>query len=271
MFSFRNSVTTDPKGTYATRIGDLVKSYGGKKVAVIGQSSASSTTFVEQSEKAINSAGLKVVYKTTALTPADRDFTAVAEKIKESGADSVLTGMDLIQNAALNQALTQANYPLKVVIFPGGYDKRAAGIPGMEGVIFSIEFKPFEENPPAFVDYEKWMKQELPDQPYLGQIPYIGWLSADTFIEGLKAAGLECPTRAAFIKNLRKVKGYDANGAFEPVDFAKVFGNPLLCAFYVQVVDGAFVPQFDGKPFCTKAIVTKGKLKKLTPADIKGA
>jgi len=271
MFSFRNSVTTDPEGTYATRIGDLVKSYGGKKVAVIGQSSASSTTFVEQSEKAINSAGLKVVYKTTALTPADRDFTAVAEKIKESGADSVLTGMDLIQNAALNQALTQANYPLKVVIFPGGYDKRAAGIPGMEGVIFSIEFKPFEENPPAFVDYEKWMKQELPDQPYLGQIPYIGWLSADTFIEGLKAAGLECPTRAAFIKNLRKVKGYDANGAFEPVDFAKVFGNPLLCAFYVQVVDGAFVPQFDGKPFCTKAIVTKGKLKKLTPADIKGA
>ena len=271
MFSFRNSVTTDPENVYATRLGDVVKSYGGKKVAVVGQSSASSSTFVNQSEKSMKSAGLKVVYKTTALTPSDRDFTAVAEKIKESGADSVVTGMDLVQNAALNQALNQANYPLKVVIFPGGYDKRAVGIEGMEGVVFSVEFKPFEENPPAFIDYEKWMKQELPDKPYLGQVPYIGWLSAETFIEGIKAAGVECPTRAAFIKNLRKEKGYDANGAFEPVDFAKVFGNPLLCAFYVKVENGAFVPQFEGKPFCTKAIVTNGKVKNLTPADIKGA
>ena len=161
MFSFRNSVTTDPENIYATRLGDVVKSYGGKKVAVVGQSSASSSTFVAQSEKSMKSAGLKVVYKTTALTPSDRDFTAVAEKIKESGADSVVTGMDLVQNAALNQALNQANYPLKVVIFPGGYDKRAVGIEGMEGVVFSVEFKPFEENPPAFIDYEKWMKQEL--------------------------------------------------------------------------------------------------------------
>ena len=100
-----------------------------------------------------------------------------------------------------------------------------------------------------------------------GQIPYIGWLAADAFVEGVKAAGVSCPTREAFITNLRLEKDYDANGAFTPVDFTKIFGRPFYCTFYVQVENGAFVPQFDGEPFCTKAVIENGKLKKLTKAQ----
>jgi branched-chain amino acid transport system substrate-binding protein len=212
---------------------------------------------------------MKVVYKTVDLTPADRDFTAVAQKIKESGADAVYSGMDFLQNAALNQALTQAGVTPKVVVFPGGYSKAALGIPGLDGVYFSIEFKPFEDNPPAFLEYQKWMTQEVPDTQLFSQVPYVGWLSAEAFIEGIKAAGVDCPTRKAFIKNLRKEKGYTGNGAFEPVDFAKTFGKPILCVFYVRVQGGAFVPQFGGKPICPRALIKDGKLTALTPADLK--
>jgi ABC-type branched-subunit amino acid transport system substrate-binding protein len=272
MFGWRNSNAPDPATLFTTRNADGIKKLGGTKVALVGSNAGSSATFIEQVDTAVSKTkGLKVVYKTTDLSAGDRDFTAVAQKIKESGADAVYTGMDFVQNAALSQALTQAGVTPKAVVFPGGYDKRGLSLPGLEGVYFSVEFKPFELNAPAFQEYEKWMTQTAPDKPYYGQVPYVGWLSAEAFIEGIKAAGVDCPTRKAFIKNLRKVKGYDANGAFEPVDFAKTFGQPTLCTYYVRVQNGAFVPQFDGKPLCPKALIRDGKLEKLTPADTKNS
>ena len=70
------------------------------------------------------------------------------------------------------------------------------------------------------------------------------------FIQGLKEAGLNCPTREAFIANLRLVDDYDGGGAFDPVDISEGFGDEFLCVYYVQVENGAFVPQFDGEAFC---------------------
>lgn len=269
MFGWRNANVPDPSTEFTTRNADLVQSFGAKKIALVGTSAASSAIFISQLEQAMKARGVKIVYKTADITAADRDFTAVAQKIKEAGADSVYTGMDLLQNAALNQALGQAGVELKIVVFPGGYDSRAAAVPGMEGAIFSIEFAPFENDPPAFAEYEKWMTSTVPDAPSYGQVPYIGWLSAETFIEGIKAAGADCPTRKAFIKNLRKEKNWTANGAFHPVDFAKVFGKPILCVYYVQVENAAFTPLFDGEPFCPKALLTDGKVKNLTAKQIK--
>ncbi len=269
MFGWRNANVVDPAKTFTTRNADLVKTFGAKKIALIGTSTASSAIFIKQLETAMTAGKVKVVYKTSDITAADRDFTAVAEKIKEAGADSVYTGMDLLQNAALNAALTQAGVTPKIVVFPGGYDSRVLTIPGMEGVVFSIEFIPFGDNPPAFAEYAKWMQSELPDAAYEGQVPYIGWLSAEVFIEGIKAAGVDCPTRAAFIKNLRKEKNYTGGGAFHPVDFAKVFNKPILCVYYVQVENAAFKTLFDGEPFCPKGLLVDGKFKKLTAKQIK--
>jgi len=271
MFGWRNSNAPDPTRVFTTRNADVVKKLGGTKIALIGLNSAPSATFIEQLNTAMKKGGVKVVYKTNELTPADRDFTGVAQKIKDSGADSVYTGMDFVQNAALNGALVQAGVKPKVIIFPGGYDKRGLAIPGIEGAVFSLEEKPFELNPPSFTEYKKWMQSELPDAHFEGIIPYNGWLSAEAFIEGIKAAGIECPTRKAFIKNLRKEKGYTANGAFDPVDFAKVFGKPILCVYFVQVQNGAFVPLFNSKAVCPKALIVDGKLKPLTPADTKNS
>ncbi|MCJ7671987.1 MAG: ABC transporter substrate-binding protein [Acidimicrobiia bacterium] len=271
MFGWRNSNVEDPSKTFTTRNADVVKTLGGTKIALVGSNAASSATFIGQLDTAMKKGGVKVVYKTNELTPADRDFTGIAQKIKDSGADSVYTGLDLVQNAALNAALEQAGAKPKVIVFPGGYDRRVLTIPGIEDAVFSIEFKPFELNPPAFAEYQKWMQSELPDANFAGQVPYIGWLSAEAFIEGLKAAGKDCPTRKAFITKLRKEKGYDANGAFDPVDFAKVFGKPILCVYYVQVKNGAFVPLFNSKAVCPKALIVDGKLKPLTPAQTKNS
>ena len=57
------------------------------------------------------------------------------------------------------------------------------------------------------------------------------------FIQGLKEAGLNCPTREAFISNLRLVDDYDGGGAFDPVDISEGFGDEFLCVYYVQVAE----------------------------------
>jgi hypothetical protein len=77
----------------------------------------------------------------------------------------------------------------------------------------------------------------------------IGWLSADAFIRGLREAGASCPTRHAFIAQLRKVKDYTADGLLPPTDFGALFGKMPLCFFYVQVHDSHFEP-VGSKPYC---------------------
>jgi len=269
MFGWRNSQPSDAGGTFTTRQADFLKELGVTKVAVIGVNLQASAVFAEQVGKAVDKTkGMETVFLTTDLTASDREFTGIVEQIRQSGADGLYTGMDFLQNTALNAALAQAGVELKATVFPGGYDTRTLGIDGIDGVYFGVEFKPFELDPPAFAEYADYMQQA--DKHYEGQIPYIGWLSADAFIQGLKEAGRSCPTREGFITNLRLLEGYDANGAFLPVDFAEIYGRPFYCVYYVQVVDGAFVPQFDGDPFCATRVINDGKAKKLKPAQLRG-
>jgi hypothetical protein len=44
-----------------------------------------------------------------------------------------------------------------------------------------------------------------------------------------------------------------------------VFGKPFLCVYYVHVENKQFVPQFDGKPFCAKQLITDNKITKVVP------
>ncbi|HEV2309644.1 MAG TPA: ABC transporter substrate-binding protein [Acidimicrobiia bacterium] len=268
MFSWRNSVAPDANAnTFTTQNVDFLKAKGATKLALVGANTSNSAGFVNQIAESIKVAdpAIKVVYQTTSVAVGQMDFTAEAQKIKDSGADALITGMDFLQNVGLSAALVQDNYPLKVTVYPGGYDSRIASLPGINGVYFGLEVIPFELNPPAFLNYKTQMQKE--GKYYQGEIPYIGWLSADTFIEGLKAAGLSCPTRTGFVTNLRLEKNWTAHGAFAPIDFTTIFGRPFYCVYYVQVENGTFVPQFGGKPFCASGVIHNGKLTKLTPAQ----
>jgi branched-chain amino acid transport system substrate-binding protein len=254
MFTFRSPPAADPAHDYSTRNADLIKKLGGTKIALIGGINQSSATYIKQVGEAIAAVpGLKVVYTTNDVQPGNTQFTAIVQRIKESGADTVFTGVDFLQNAALSDQLKQAGVTPKLTLFPGGYDPRVTGLPGVEGAIFGIEFKPFELNTPSFQAFDK----ATPASVVRNQVSYIGWLSGELFIEGVKAAGINCPTQKAFINNLRMEKGYTANGAFDPVDFANEFGKQFQCVYYVQVENKKFVPLFDGKRFCGKPLTLK--------------
>jgi len=266
MFSWRNSQPPDPTKEFTSRNADVMKKLGAKKIAVIGTNVASGAVFLNQVEQAVKKTkGLEMVYKTTDVTPEQQDFTGIAAQVKEKGADGVYTALAGLQANALSQALKQAGVELKAIVFPGGYDDRILGLPGYDGAYFGTEFKPLEVGSPGLTKYEEAMKAAgfEPERFFALQ----GYFGADAFVEGIKAAGVNCPTRKAFINNLRLQKGYDAGGAFIPVDRAESFGRIFYCVYYVQVQNKQFVPVFDGEPFCAKQLFKDGKVRKLKAAE----
>jgi branched-chain amino acid transport system substrate-binding protein len=271
-FGFQNANTKDIKTEFTSRNADVIKALGGTKLAIVGSNAANSVIFTEQVKSAANKTkGLKTVYLNHDIPVGTTEFGSIADQIKQSGADSLYTALDNTSNTPLMAALKQAGVTLKPVIFPGGYDPRILKLPTYDDVYFGIEFKPFEVTPswPGLDDFKKWLGSESPNAP-LSQISAVGWLSAETLIEGIKAAGVNCPTRKAFINNLRLEKGYTGDGFFDDpettIDFAKVYGHPFDCVYYVHVENQQFVPQFNGKPFCAKLHITDNKITKLVPS-----
>jgi ABC-type branched-subunit amino acid transport system substrate-binding protein len=250
MFTFRLPTAADPAHVYNDRDATIMKSQGVTKVALIGGGNAQSVDFLTRNKHAFKAVGLPVVYDNEAVPAGTSDFTAEAQRIKESGADGLLTGMDFIPNTSLSSQLSKDSVTMKELQFPGGYDTRVLALPGMEGAFFGLEFKPFELNPPAYQAFNTAM----PSGAVRNQVSYIGWLSGEITMQGIKDAGVSCPTRKAFIANLRLEHAYTGAGAFDPVDLEKGFGNEFACAYYVKVVNQKFVPQFGGKRQCGKPI-----------------
>lgn len=261
MFSW-NSVAQDVAGSYTTRTVDWIKQAGGRNVALVGTNQANSARVILQTEDAIKrTKGMKMVFKTVDVPTGSTEFGAIAQQIKDAGADSVYTGMDTSANLALSTALKQAGANVKVLVFPGGYSPQIVAAPALQNGYFGIEFKPFETTPPVpgYVEFDKY----LPQGVVRSQVTAVGWLIGDLLVEGIKAAGVNCPTRDGLITNLRLVKDYTANGFFDPPkNFIAMWNTPFPCAFYVQVVNNAFVVQNDQKPFCAKQVITNNKINK---------
>ena len=271
-FGMQNANTKNIKTEFTSRNADVIKALGGTKLAIVGSNAANSVIFTEQVKSAANKTkGLKTVYINHDIPVGTTEFGSIADQIKQSGADSLYTALDNTGNTPLMAALKQANVKLKPIIFPGGYDPRVLGLPTYDDVYFGIEFKPFEVTPEwhGLTEFKKWLTQEAPNAP-LSQISAVGWLSAEAMIQGIKEAGVSCPTRKAFINNLRLLKGYTGDGFFDDpqttIDFAKVYGRPFTCVYYVHVENKQFVPQFNGKPFCAKQLITDNKITKVVPS-----
>jgi branched-chain amino acid transport system substrate-binding protein len=270
MFSWRNTQPANPAKEFTSRNADVMKALGAKKVALVGSNIGASATFMDQIGTAVErTKGLELVYKTTDVTADQQDFTGIAAAIKDADADGVYTGLAGLQANNLSQALKQAGIELKAIVFPGGYDSRVTGLAGYEGAYMGTEFKPISV---GIEDGSPGVQQYVDDVEAAGKEPVNffqiqGYFAADTFVEGIKAAGVGCPTRKAFINNLRLVKDYDAGGSYIPVDYAEIFGRIFYCVYYVQVVNQEFVPVFDGEPFCAKRLFKGNKVKKLSKAD----
>ena len=117
----------------------------------------------------------------------------------------------------------------------------------LEGASFSISYLPLSEQTEGqqvmLGALEQYSDAAVVDG-LADDFVTIGWLIGEAFIEGLSVAG-DCPTREAFITNLRGVTDYDANGMLDPpIDYSTALGTPfLLCTHFVTVENGEFVSE----------------------------
>jgi branched-chain amino acid transport system substrate-binding protein len=250
MFGYRHSTSPKPEGEAVTRSAQFVKDHGGKRVAVVAGGAAASINVANQFADAVRALGMKVGYKSTDVPLGSVDWGTYVQGIIDGRADTLYTGLAPVDSASLAKAAKAAGVTLKVLLLPAGYDDRFAATygPDLEGAYIAVDWRPYELHVPAHDRFKTNLTAVAPDE-FPSQLAMVGWLSADTFIRGLGAAGASCPRRDAFIRNLRGVKDYTADGLVPPTDFAAEFGRMPLCFFYVQLHDSHFVP-VDDEPFC---------------------
>jgi len=250
MFGYRHSTSPKPKGEAVTRSAQFLKNSGGRRVAVVAGGAAASINVANQFAEAAEALGMTVGYKTTDVPLGATDWTVQVRGMIEAKVDSLYTGLAGVDSATLVGAARAADVPLKVVLLPAGYDDRFAAAFGadLEGAYIAIDWRPYELHVPAHDEFKTHLAAVAPDE-FPSQLAMVGWLSADTFIRGLREAGATCPTRKAFVANLRQVEDYTADGLLPPTDFEEVFGKMPLCFYYVQLRDSSFVP-VGRKPFC---------------------
>ena len=250
MFGYRYSTSPKPEGEAVTRSAQFVKDHGAHRVAVVAGGAPASINVANQFADAAQVLGMTVGYKTTDVPLGTIDWSVQVRRIVDAGVDSLYTGLAPVDSAALVKAAKAAGASFKVVLLPAGYDDRfaAAYSADLEGAYFAVDWRPFELHVAAHDVFKANLEAVDPGE-FPGQLAMVGWLSADLFIRGLREANPLCPTRSAFIANLRKVKNYTANGLLPSTDFAALFGKMPLCFFYVQLRASHFVPVGD-KPFC---------------------
>jgi branched-chain amino acid transport system substrate-binding protein len=255
MFGYSGSNSPEPTAT--TTGGEFLRDQGVEKLAILGYAQTSAQAAAEGMQTSFEAAGGEVVFNSTDAPYANTEWTAEAEEVAASGADGLYLPI-ITQNAlAAASAVRQAGGDMKVILFPAGYSPTTLEQAGdaAEGVYFSTDLVPFEEQLPAHQELLDALEQYSPDTPPAQEVEQ-GWAIGDLLIRGIQEAGEECPTREAFIENLRQVTDFDADGLLNPaVDFEASFGQPYgLCFHYVKVEGGQFVPVTEGEAFCGEVI-----------------
>jgi branched-chain amino acid transport system substrate-binding protein len=274
-FGFQNANAKDIASNYTTRNAVVVDKLGGKKVALVAGNTGNSAIFIEQIADAIKrfGKGMTVAYKTSDIPVGNTEWGSYAQQIKDSGADTMYTGLSPTDNIGLVTAMKQAGTSVKNIVLSAGYDPRLTSLAALDGTTVGIEFKPLETTPApkGIADFKTAMAQYKPSAP-VNQSAAVGWLSANTLIEGIKAAGVNCPTQKGFINNLRLVKDYTADGFFDPIDFQQVFNKPFQCVYYVKLdaTAKAYTPLFNGEKVCGD-IIKNNKLVAPTATTVPAA
>jgi ABC-type branched-subunit amino acid transport system substrate-binding protein len=175
--------------------------------------------------------------------------------------DLITTCMD--SNAVLNIAREAKQQGLNAPQYlPQAYDQKFMQANGQffEGSYVLTFFTPFEvkQKPNGLKNYLKWMdKTGGPKNEH----SLSGWINADLFYQGLKAAGPDF-TRQKIVDAINQMTNYTADGLLGGIDWTRQHtGDPQLdCTVLSKVHNNKFVPAFGqpGKPFvCYEANAAK--------------
>ncbi|MEX0665886.1 MAG: ABC transporter substrate-binding protein [Acidimicrobiia bacterium] len=178
------------------------------------------------------------------------DFSAQVAQMVEAEVDYVVACIDFngiinLRKEMLRQGMEAA------MLLPNAYEHEtiAENQEFLNGLYVATLFAPLETKPalPAVKLFKKYMKKTGGD---ITENAIVGWINADLFVTGLKAAG-EDFTRESVIDAINEITDYTANGFLPPVDWTTAHEDDADCMALLKIVNGKFKPVVGekGKPF----------------------
>jgi ABC-type branched-subunit amino acid transport system substrate-binding protein len=192
----------------------------------------------------------KIVFIDKSLTFGNPDYSAQVAQMRDKNVDLVISCIDGNGSVTLGREMKKQGLDA-VQILPNSYNhqlvKKNADV--LNGNYLFTTYTPFEAKPapPGLKRYFKWIKRSGGDK---NENSLIGWIDADEFVTGLKAAGPNF-TRQKVVNALNAIKDYNAGGITPKINFTTAHTNDMDCFAVEKVVDGGFKPVFGkkAKPF----------------------
>jgi ABC-type branched-subunit amino acid transport system substrate-binding protein len=239
------SVQYLPGGT--PEVAYLVNKTHSKSVAILAYGIAASAASCQQDAKGLTAAGIKVVYTDYKIPYPGTTVATDVQRMKQAGADFVLSCMDVQGNVTMARAINQ--YGLKATQFwLSGNDQSTLNQNEslMQNVYFYIAHVPFlapQADYPGLKLYLSVMKKYEPKY-VTDEVAIQGWESAALFVQGVRMAGNNL-TQANVIKQTNTLTDFNAGGLTTPTNWKNAGHSghaPPYCASYIQVKGTKYVP-----------------------------
>ena len=243
----------------------LAKQVKAKKVGVLAYQSAQSADCAKGLQASFDKyPSAKIAFLDTSLSFGVSDMSTDVSRMKDEGVDLVATCMDT--NGTLTLAKEMKKQGLEAVQYLSNVYNHAfieQNAPFFEGSYTATFFTPFEVKPkPTGVkQFQRWMKRSGSEQ---NENSLAGWINADLFYRGLRAAGPEF-TREKVVDAINSMTDYTAGGLVAGINWTTAHSQdpPEGCSVVSKIERGTFVPTFGepGKPFrCLRANPLPDKL-----------
>lgn len=229
----------------------LPKKIGRHRVGVLAFNVSQSTSCAEGLQKGFKKfPTAKIAFMDKSLSFGTPDYSAQVAQMKDKKVDLVITCLD--GNGAATLAREMKKQGLNAIqILPNSYNhdlvKKNAQF--LNGSYLFTTYVPFESKPEpiGMKNYKKWIKKTGGD---MNENSLVGWINADEFVSGLKAAGPNF-TRQKVIDATNAITKYTAGGILAPVNWKTAHQKMTECYAAIKVVNGGFKPVFGkkGKPF----------------------
>jgi branched-chain amino acid transport system substrate-binding protein len=222
----------------------LMKRINVRSFATLAYGVAASSDACAAANSGLTKAGLTQAY-TDLSVPLGGNVTPDVQQIKSSGAQLVISCMDVTDNVSLARGIQQ--YGVKTKQFwLNGSDQSTLDHYGslMQGVYFGIQHVPLTapvKYYPGLQTYLTAMRKYAPAS--VGdELAIQGWASAALFVQGVKNAGSNL-TQANVVKQDNMLTTWTANGLYLPIDWTTSHTTATtFCSAYIQVQGNKYNP-----------------------------
>ena len=174
--------------------------------------------------------------------------TPDVQRMRTSGAQLVLSCMNVTQNVQLAQSIHKYGLKIKQYWLNGSdQDVLNQYQSVMQGIYFGLQHVPFTAPTkyyPGMATYLSAMKKYEPSYTY-DELAIQGWSSAALFAEGVKLAGSDL-TQANVIKETNLLTSDNVGGLFDVANWttSHTTENSPFCEAYIQVQGKKYVSVF---------------------------